>query len=139
MGAAGYLAICIGMWGLATFAMKLVGTRLDPITIAAFNMFGYLSVGAFLFPKASWGFTRYHLLAAVIGAMFVLANMAFYKLSQTEQVSALAPLTALYVMVPVLLGITFLGEPPTVRKLIGVALGLASLYLLSGVEGESAP
>lgn len=136
MGAAGYLTVCIAMWGLATFAMKLVGSRLDPMTVAAFNMFGYLSVGAFLFPQASWGFSRYHLLSIVIGAMFVLANLAFYKLSQTEQVSTLAPLTALYVIVPVVLGMFFLGEPPTARKVIGIILGLASLYLLSGMETE---
>ncbi|NUQ12248.1 MAG: DMT family transporter [Gemmatimonadaceae bacterium] len=91
---------------------------------------------AFLFPQASWGFSRYHLLSIVIGAMFVLANLAFYKLSQTEQVSTLAPLTALYVIVPVVLGMFFLGEPPTARKVIGIILGLASLYLLSGMETE---
>lgn len=137
MGAAIYLAICILMWGMAMFVMKVVGARLDPLTIAAFNMFGYLSVGVFLFPKASYGFSRYHLLSILIGAMFVIANMAFYKLSQTGQVSVLAPLTALYVVVPVILGIAFLHEPPSLRKLAGVVLALVALYLLSGVEAKS--
>ena len=134
MGAAFFLVVCILMWGLATMGMKLAGQRLDPITIAAFNMFGYLAVGAFLFPQASYGWSRYHLIAVAIGAVFVVANMAFYKLSQTAYVSTLAPLTALYVVIPVVVGVVALGEPLTFRKVIGVLLALVALYLLSSVD-----
>lgn len=134
MGAVGYLVVCIVMWGVGVFLMKIVGQRLDPLTVAAFNMFGYLSVGIFVFPKAAFGFSRYHLLSIVIGAMFVMANLAFYKLSQTAQVSVVAPITALYVVIPVILGVVFLSEPPTLRKVLGVLLALVALFLLSETE-----
>ena len=134
MGAAGYLGACMLMWGMATFTMNVAGRHLDPMTIAAFNMFGYLAVGAFLFPYASWSFTKYHAMGIAIGAMFVLGNMAFYKLSQTGQVSTLVPLTALYVALPVVLGILALGEALTLRKVLGVLLAIGAIYLLSAAE-----
>jgi uncharacterized membrane protein len=134
MTGASYLAICLATWGLATFAMKVAGSRLDPMTVATYNMVGYLSVGVFLLPKAEFGLSRYHVVSVVIGALFVLGNMAFYKLSQTAHVSSLAPLTALNLAIPVLLGILLLGEPPTVRKALGIALALAALYFLSSAE-----
>ena len=129
-----YLAVCMVTWGLATFAMKVAGSRLDPMTVAAYNLIGYLSVGAFLLPKAEFGLSRYHVVSVLIGALFVVGNMAFYKLSQTTDVSSLAPLTALNLAIPVLLGILVLGEPPTVRKAMGIVLALAALYLLSSAE-----
>lgn len=129
-----YLVVCMVTWGLATFTMKVAGSRLDPMTVASYNMIGYLGVGMFIFPKAQLGFTRYHLAAVLIGALFVAGNLAFYKLSQTAQVSSLAPMTALYVAIPVLLGFLTLGEPPTLRKVVGVVLALASLYLLASSE-----
>ena len=88
MGAAGYLAICMLMWGLATFTMKVAGQHLDPMTVVVYNLLGYFLVGAFLLPAASYGFSRYHAMGIAIGALFVLGNMALYKLSQTVQVSA---------------------------------------------------
>ena len=137
MGAAVYLAVCMLMWGLATFTMKVAGQRLDPMTVAAYNVFGYLAVAVFLFPRASFGLTRYHLMGIGIGAMFVVGNMAFYKLSQTVQVSTLVPLTALYVIVPVLLGVLALGEALSLRKAFGVLLGLVAVYLLSMGDGTA--
>ena len=134
MGAAGYLAICMLMWGLATFTMKVAGQHLDPMTVVVYNLLGYFLVGAFLLPTASYGFSRYHAMGIAIGALFVLGNMAFYKLSQTVQVSALVPLTSLYVVIPVLLGILALGEHLTPRKGIGILLAVAAIYLLSSAE-----
>lgn len=134
MSAAIYLVVCMLMWGLAVFAMKVAGQRLDPITVAVFNIFGYLAAGLFLFSRATFGLTKYHLLGVAIGAMFVAGNMAFYKLSQTVQVSALVPLTSLYVILPVLLGFLVLGEPLSLRKGLGIFLALVAVYLLSTVD-----
>ena len=131
MTSSGYLVICLLMWGLATFGMKIAGERLDPMTTAGFNILGYLVISVFLLPRMSLGMTRYHILAIAIGTMFVLGNLAFYKLSQTTQVSLLAPLTALYVAIPVLLGILVLGEPMSLRKGMGILLAAGAIYLLT--------
>ena len=131
MGATGYLLACMLMWGLAVFGMNLAGKQLDPMTVAAFNMFGYFLVGAIVFPQASFSLTWHHAIAVVVGSMFVLGNMAFYKLSPAGDVSTLAPLTGLYVMIPVVLGLLFLGEPLTLRKGAGAVLAGVAIYLLS--------
>jgi len=119
------------MWGIAVFVMKLAGARLDPVTTAVFNMFGYVALGIFLLPRASFAMTHAHILAVVIGPIFIVGNMAFYKLSQTGHVSTLAPLTALNLVIPIVLGILFLGEPLTLRKGAGILLAIGAIYLLS--------
>ena len=126
-----YLAICLLSWGLATFSMKLVGERLDAMTIVGFNILGSVAMGVIFMPRMSFGMTRYHVLAIAIGTMFVLGNMAFYKLSRTHSVSLLAPLTAIYIAIPVLLGVFVLGEPITLRKGVGILLAVGAIYLLT--------
>jgi len=118
-------------WGLGTFIMKIVGQRLDPVTTVGFNIIGYLSVAIFLFSRMSFALTRYHLLAIPIGIMFVLGNLAFYRLASTTEITILVPLTALYIAIPVLLGVLVLGEPMTVRKGIAFLLAAGAIYLLS--------
>ena len=134
MSGAVYLTVCMAMWGLAVFTMKVAGQRLDPVTVAVFNIIGYLTAGVFLVSRASFGLSRYHLMGIGIGAMFVAGNMAFYKLSQTAQVSTLVPLTSLYVVIPILLGFLLLGEPLSLRKGLGILLALAAIYFLSTVD-----
>ena len=134
MGVAFYVAVCMLMWGLAIFIMKVAGERLDPFTMVLFNVFGYLIMGLVLFSRASYGWTRFHLMGVAVGILFVLGNMAFYKLSQTTQVTTLVPMTALHVAVPILLGFLILGEPMSLRKGAGILLALAAIYLLSSVE-----
>ena len=134
MEASVYLTICILMWGMAIFTMKLAGQGLDPMTLAVFNAAGQLILGVILFSRASIGLSKHHMMGIAVGVLFVLGNMAFYKLSQTAQVSTLAPLTALHIAVPILLGIVLLGEPVTVRKGIGVLFALLAIYFLSSSD-----
>ena len=134
MEASVYLTICILMWGMAIFTMKLAGQGLDPMTLAVFNAAGELILGVILFSRASIGFSKHHMMGIAVGVLFVLGNMAFYKLSQTAQVSTLAPLTALHIAVPIFLGIVLLGEPVTVRKGIGVLFALLAIYFLSSSD-----
>ena len=113
---------------------ELVGSRLDPVTIVVCNTVGYLVMGLALLPRAALAPTPTHALGAAIGILFVLGNMAFYKLSQTTQLSVLAPVTGLYILLPVVLGFTFLGESVTPRKCVGIALALIAMYLLSSAD-----
>ena len=81
--------------------------------------------------RAQWSFGWPSLVAIAIGAMYVIGNAAFYKLSQVADVSTLAPIVSLQIMIPIALGIALLGEPVTVRKAFGVLLATASIWLLS--------
>lgn len=123
--------LCLLFWGLATFVMKLAGSRLDPVTTVVCNAIGYLLIGAVLLPKASLALTPGHFMGVGISLLFMLGNLFFYKLAQTEQLTTIAPITALYVTIPILLGFLVLREPITLRKCLGIALALVAIYLLS--------
>ena len=127
-------ALCLTFWGLATFVMKLAGSRLDPITTVVCNAIGYLLIGLVLAPKASLAITPAHMLGIGISLLFMLGNLFFYKLAQTEHLTVIAPITALYVTIPILLGFLVLREPLSLRKCLGILLALAAIYLLSSSQ-----
>lgn len=134
MQAGFYLASCLLMWGLATYAMKVAGQRLDPFTTVVFNVIGYALTLVFILPQARLSLSLTHVLAAGIGILFVIGNLAFYKLSQTQHVSVLAPITGLYIVIPVVLGFVVLHEPLTWRKAVGILLAMSAIYLLSSSD-----
>ncbi|MDP6356543.1 MAG: EamA family transporter [Planctomycetota bacterium] len=125
-------AVCFFGWGLAIFIMTIVGKALDWKTVIVCNLIGYLFANIYFIPKAKLAWTLNHGLAAAVGILFVLSNVAYYKLCESGgQASVLAPLTGLYVIVPVILGVAFLEEDLTVQKIAGVALAVGAIYLLS--------
>ena len=126
--------LCLFFWGLATFVMKLAGSRLDPVTTVVCNAIGYLFIGLVLVPKASLAITPGHMMGVGISLLFMLGNLFFYKLAQTEQITMIAPITALYVTIPILLGFLILREPITFRKCLGIVLALMAIYLLSSSQ-----
>jgi len=68
----------------------------------------------------------------VTAMLFVFSNFAFYRLSHAgEEVTILAPLTSLYVLVAVALGVLVWQEPITLRKGLGILLGVVAMILLS--------
>lgn len=132
-------ATCFFGWGVAVFLMTLVSRSLNLSTILAYNLIGYVLVNLFFFNQTKLGWTLNHGLAVLIGALFVLSNLAYYKLSEMGgQASILAPLTSLYVVVTVVLGMVFLREPPTLRKWVGIGLAVVAIYLLSGSGATTA-
>ncbi len=52
-------------------------------------------------------------------------------------VSTLGPLSSLYVVLPIVLGITILKEPVTPKKALGLILAVSAIYVLSSAEHES--
>ena len=125
-------ALCISGWGVGAFLMAHLGRTLGMGTILVCNLIGYAIAIAFLARNASLGWTWDHLLAVVTAICFVLANFAFYRLSQGgEEVTILAPLSSLYVLVAVVLGVLVWHEPITLRKGLGILLGVLAMILLS--------
>jgi len=128
------LSGCILTYGLAVFLMKVAGQQVGPYTSVVCNLVGYVAVIAAVVRKADYHLTWGHLAAAAVGALYVLGNMAYYKLSETVDVSRLAPVTALYVGVPIILGWVLLRETVTAQRIVGIALAAASLYFLMAPE-----
>jgi transporter family protein len=52
-------------------------------------------------------------------------------------VSVLGPVTALYIVVPAVLGVLCLGETFTLRKVVGLVLAVSAIYLLASEEGAA--
>jgi transporter family protein len=52
-------------------------------------------------------------------------------------VSVLGPVTALYIIVPAVLGVLLLGESVTLRKVGGILLAMVAIYLLASEEGAA--
>lgn len=133
------LAACMMAWGLAVFLMKVAGQKLGPYTSAVFALPGYLAVGLLAAGRAEYHLSPRHAAAFAVGALYMVGNMAFFKLCETGDVSRLVPITSVYVIIPVALGWLLLHEPVTVRRAIGLLLAALALYLLTAPErGPSA-
>ena len=133
------LAACMGAWGLATLLMKVAGQRLGPYTCSVFALPGYVLVGLLLAGRADYRITPYHGVAVAIGAMYMLGNMAFYRLCETQDLTLLAPITSLNILLPILLGWVLLGEAFSLRRILGVALAVAAVLLLTWPQHKAAP
>jgi drug/metabolite transporter (DMT)-like permease len=122
---------CMASYGLAAFLMKIAGKRLSPYTCAVFALPGYVLVALLIASRADYRVTWSHGLLLAIGVLYMLGNMAFYKLCQTQDVSLLAPLTNVNVVIPILLGWGLLGEELTLHRVLGIALAVAAVLLLN--------
>jgi transporter family protein len=126
-------------WGLSSFIMGLIGRDVPHQSALVCNMLGAFLVNAVWFilnRGINFSFSSYHLGAILSGTLFTVADLCYYRLSKAGMpVSVLGPVTSLYIIVPILLGALFLKEALTLRKLVGIAFGLAALWLLSAEEG----
>jgi transporter family protein len=126
-----YILGCIAAWGAAAVLMKVTATNVGPFTSVVGNAMGSLAIAALLLPRAQLAVTWPVGAAVLVGMLFPLGNFLFYKLTQTGDVSRYAPTTALYIIVPIVCGVWLLGEPLSSRKILGIALALAALWLLN--------
>ena len=127
-------ALVMAMYGTANFIMKLVGMNLDSSSGTLAIVLGYTVAGTTvgLVYGGTVGWSVGYVLAGLVGAFYIIGNWAFLRLSRTEDLSVIAPLAALSVVVPVVLGVLLLGEPVTIRKTLGILAALGAGYLLSG-------
>jgi bacterial/archaeal transporter family protein len=128
-----WIAVLLVTWGTANFLLKIVGTRLDHFSGVLAIVAGYVVAGT-IFATAGGGrlaFTWAHATAALIGALYIIGNWAFLRLSKTEEITTLAPIGNLAVVLTILLGFVVLHEPLTVKKLVGILFAIIAVILLS--------
>lgn len=133
-----YFALAVLGWGVGIFLMKIATQHIDNWTAVVFNLPGYLMVGLLLVPKVKWsGFTwtTGHTVAIAVGACYVIANWGFYRVVEQSEVSTLAPMTGLYMAIPVILGALVLGERPTTVQYCGILLAVLAVVLLAWPTG----
>ena len=127
--------LAVGLWGLWGFLSKVAALQLPTGAVYLMSITGHLAVIGFL--AASGGLAipwQPAGLAAALGAGLCMAFGLLYflkALSAGGTASLVVPLTALYPMVTVVLSWMVLHEDFTLRRLAGVALALAAVWLLS--------
>lgn len=62
--------------------------------------------------------------------------MRWVGIDDPQDVSLLGPVSSLYILTPVCLGVLVLNEPLSFRKVLGVALALLAMYVLSTAEAQ---
>ena len=129
----GWLVVVLTTFGAAGFLLKIVSTRLDNSSGALGIVAGYVIAGTILGlgGGGKLGLSWAYMGAGTIGAAYIIGNWAFLRLAQTEEISVLAPLANLSIVVPIVLGMLLLGESFTVRKVVGIAFALVAMILLS--------
>lgn len=129
------LLLCtIACWGTAYFLPKLASQSLSAAAIVCCNAVGYLVLMPWVIRATratDWPVRADHFWGVVVGMLFIGGNLAYYRLLHSATVSRLGPLTAMYVAVPVVLGVLVLRERLSAQQWVGVFLALLAGYLLA--------
>ncbi|MCJ7733225.1 MAG: DMT family transporter [Anaerolineales bacterium] len=118
-------------WG---FFPKLAARHIGPQSAMIYQVLGGILIGLAVLINLKFkvefnlpGFS-YGLAIGLLG--FFGALMYLVALSRGP-LALVAPITAMYPVGAILLGLIFLGEPITIKQGMGIALSLVAIYLIS--------
>lgn len=121
-------------WGLWAFLPKLAARYLDPQSSVIYQVLGGLLVGIVVLISLKFqvqfnipGFT----LSLAIGILGFFGAFMYLVAVSRGPLTLVAPITALYPMFAILLGLIFLGETISLKQGLGIGLSLVSIYLIS--------
>jgi bacterial/archaeal transporter family protein len=129
-----YALLALILWGLWGAFSKVASAHLPSWFIFLVELLVYLVVGGFVWAllrtPVVWTFPG---LAAAVAAGLCggWALFFFLKALSSGPAAVVVPLTSLYPVITVVLGITFLQESLTVRHLAGIILAVGAVWLLS--------
>jgi len=129
-----YSLLALVLWGLWGVFSKIAAMHLPSWAIFLVEIGVYLLVGGFI-----WGLLRTPVTWTFPGAAAAVAAglsggfalFFFLKALSTGPAAVVVPLTSLYPVITVLLGITFLQENLSLRHLLGILMASAAVWLLS--------
>ena len=130
-------------WGVSEYLLVLTGRAVNWQTGMFYNCLGVITVNLFTIQSGNidvFRFDKWVVYAVLTGILYGGADIYFLKLSGNKDishmadVSVLAPLCALYVLIPTILGLVLDGEPLTKRKLAGIVLATVAILILSFEE-----
>jgi len=122
-------------WGTADF-LGGTATRRLPVTgvVAVSQAFGLVGVVVVALATGAYGATPGYVGWALLGAVFgVVGLAAFYTALATGTMGVVAPIAALGVVVPVVVGLAE-GDRPSAAQGVGVAVAIVGVVLASGPE-----
>jgi bacterial/archaeal transporter family protein len=129
-----YALLTLVLWGLWGVFSKIASSHLPVCVIYLVEVSVYLLVGGLIWVQMRVPFDwNYPGLTAAVAAGLSggFALFFFLKALSFGPATVIVPLTSLYPVITVLLGITFLHEGLTLRHLAGIILAVAAVWLLS--------
>ncbi|MCL4503743.1 MAG: EamA family transporter [Deltaproteobacteria bacterium] len=130
----GFSLLAVGLWGLWGFLSKLATLQLSAGAAYLMSIAGHLAVIAFLAATGGLAIPWQPAgLAAALAAGICMAFglLFFFRALAGGAASVVVPLTSLYPLITVVLSWAILQEDFTLRRLVGVALALVAVWLLS--------
>jgi drug/metabolite transporter (DMT)-like permease len=128
------------MWGTSDFCGGTLSRRrpaMAVVTLSSVIGVTAVAVGAAVTGKfaSGTGYVGWGLLAAAAGSVGILA---FYRALATGTMGVVAPIAALGVVVPVVVGLAQ-GNRPSVAQDVGIAVAIVGVVLASGPELQRSP
>jgi len=121
-------------WGLWAFLPKIATKYIDPQSSIIYQVLGGILVGLVVLISLKFqvqfnipGFS----LSLAIGILGFFGAFMYLVAVSRGPLTLVAPVTALYPMFAILLGIIFLGEAITLRQGAGIGLSVVAIYLIS--------
>lgn len=128
------LLISILGWGIGSFCYKGANNNMHPIMVStvATIIYSILIPIYFLLLKFNYNINIKGLIYCFMGTLCMCAgSMSYFYAIRNGAVGQITALTALYPSVTFLLSYMFMGEPITIKKMIGIILAFISAYFLS--------
>lgn len=130
-----YVLIVFLAWGVSVFLDKLATNKLGNRTILPLvisSVFSFLVLGIFYFFSARLGYDRKGLIWLTLSSLLnSVALISYYLVVVKTEVSWAVTITALYPIIPIVLGIIILHESLTWTKVTGIVLSLIAIIFLS--------
>ena len=137
------MLICVADWAyykLADNGMVLLlfyekTECFESSVVLFFSIFLNISLSSLLFPSLSThAQTHTHRHTLTLSCLLRGLLNLIPSLITPQDVSLIGPVSSLYILVPVTLGVSVLGEPFSFRKALGIALALLAMYVLSTAD-----
>lgn len=121
--------------GVGSLFMKLANVAMHPIIVLSISLLLYVILLplCFIFLKFDYTVSINGIIYSLLGALFMCSgSLAFYyALHNGGEVGTSAALTALSPALTLVLSYWFLGEPLSIKKLIGIFFAIIGCVILS--------
>jgi bacterial/archaeal transporter family protein len=129
-----YTLLALLLWGFWAFLPKIATRHIDPYSAMVYQALGAILVGTVLLIALKFkvefnvpGFFS----AFAIGVLGLSGAFAYIIALSKGPLALVAPLSAMYPVLAILLSFLILHESVTLRQGIGIAFSLVSIYLIS--------
>jgi transporter family protein len=129
-----YASLALVVWGWWGYLPKRALATLDPRSVLVLEGIGGVLVAVTLLVSSGGrvAVDRSGVLAAVATGVCGLGGAYFFLLAlERGKASVIVPFTSLYPLVTLVLSVLLLRERPSLSNLLGIALAIAAVVLLS--------